>query len=139
MNFRKKAALTLNNEREAKPVWIVADAAMATVVIGDGRLIPLLILDTTERDDIDNLVRMQADVPPGDVSCQWGDIDYDDGKINLVLTFTRPAEVVVVLEFDVVRQGGLVDQILSAKSVYLQPGRPGDRLATTLDNPRIIA
>ena len=43
-----------------------------------------------------------------------------------------------MVEFELEEQGILVDQILWAKGVYLQPGRPGDRLAATSDNPRIL-
>jgi hypothetical protein len=32
----------------------------------------------------------------------------------------------------------VVDQIIQAQGVYLQPGRPGDRLATTLDKGKIL-
>jgi hypothetical protein len=50
----------------------------------------------------------------------------------------RPAEVAVVIEFDIARQGGIVDSILSSKAVYLQPGKSGDRLSLTMENPRIL-
>jgi len=32
-----------------------------------------------------------------------------------------------------------VDQIIHSEGVYIQPGRPGDRLSTTFDNPRVLA
>ena len=41
-------------------------------------------------------------------------------------------------DFSIGKQGGLVDLMLMAKSVYLQAGVPGDRLLTTMDNPRIL-
>ncbi len=44
----------------------------------------------------------------------------------------------VVLEFDVTEQGILVDTILTAKALYLQPGRKGDRFSMTIDSPRIL-
>jgi hypothetical protein len=36
------------------------------------------------------------------------------------------------------RQGGVVDQIVQSQGLYLQGGRPGDRLASTLDHERIL-
>src|SRR3989442_15728179 len=41
--------------------------------------------------------------------------------------------------FDIEKYGGLVDQIIHSEGVYIQPGRPGDRLSTTFDNPRVLA
>jgi len=32
-----------------------------------------------------------------------------------------------------------VDQIIHSQGLYIQPGRPGDRLSTTFDNPRVLA
>ena len=79
----RKARIPARTEREARPVRIVWDAAIATTIIGDGRLIPLLIIDASERPDVSELVRIHKHLPPGDVICQWGDQDAGDGKIDL--------------------------------------------------------
>jgi hypothetical protein len=135
---RKKGRIPVRNEHEARPVRIVADAVIATTIIGDGRLIPLLIIDASNRPDVGELVRVHEHLPSGDVHCQWGDLDVRDGKIDLLLRFERPAEVMLILQFEIVSQDGLVDYILTAKAVYIQPGRDGDRFATTMNNPRIL-
>ena len=44
----------------------------------------------------------------------------------------------MVIEFDVSRQGVLVDQIIRSQGVYIMPGRPGDRLRTKMEAPRIL-
>jgi hypothetical protein len=134
----RKARISVRTEREAHLVRIIWDAAIATTIIGDGRLIPLLIIDASERPDVGELVRIHKHLPPGDVICQWGDLDVGDGKIDLFLRFERPAELVLILQFDIVSQGGFVDYILIAKAVYIQPGMQGDRIVTSMDNPRIL-
>jgi hypothetical protein len=58
--------------------------------------------------------------------------------VTLILTFQRPSQVVVLLEFDVAEQGILVDSILTAKALFLQPGKKGDRLSATLSSPRLL-
>jgi hypothetical protein len=45
----------------------------------------------------------------------------------------------VILAFDPGKQGGLVDQIIHAKGLYIQAGRPGDRLFKNLNAPKVIA
>lgn len=134
----KQVEIPIKHPWEAQPARIINDAAVATVGVGDGRLIPLLIIDSGERPDIEELVRVHEHLPPGDVKVQWGDLKSGPGAIALLLRFTRPAEVLLVLNFDIVRQGGVVDQILSSRALYLQPGREGDRLSNTLAAKRIL-
>lgn len=134
----KQVEIPLKHPWEAQPARIINDAAVATVGVGDGRLIPLVIIDSVERPDIEELVRVHECLPPGDVRVQWGELKSGPGGIALLLTFTRPVEALLVLNFDIVRQGGVVDQILSSRALYLQAGREGDRLSNTLDAKRIL-
>jgi hypothetical protein len=121
-----------------EPVPIVADGAIATVVLGEGRLIPLLILDTSKRPDIEDMVKSHEKLPPGDVNCQWGHILRLESTISLILQFQRPSDVLIIVNFNVTNQGILIEQILKAKALYLQPGRPSDRLSKTMDKPKIL-
>ena len=134
----KQVEIPLKHLWEAQPARIINDAAVATVGVGDGRLIPLLIIDSSGRPDIEELVRVHEHLPPGDVKVQWGDLKTTPDGIALILRFTRPLEVLLLLKFDIVRQGIVVDQILLSKALYLQPGREGDRLGNTLDAKRIL-
>ena len=106
--------------------------------IADGRLIPLVIVDTSERQDIEEFVRAHAHLPSGDVTGIWAQPVKHKDYMALVLKFERPAEVSFSLRFNIARQGGLVDQVVQTRFLYLQPGRPGNRLAVTIDNPRIL-
>jgi len=134
----KKTEIPINHPWEARPAKIISDAAMATVSVGDGRLIPLVIIDSSERRDIEELVRVHEHLPPGDVKVQWGDLRNTSDSIALLLRFIRPVEALLVLNFDIVKQGVIVDQILLSKALYLQPGREGDRLRNTFDAKRIL-
>ena len=121
--------------QHTRPLRIVADAAIATRNCGEGRLIPLIILDTTERPDIEELIRIHQHITPGDVETQWGKLINSKGTVALILSFKRPSELVIIIEFDIVRQGILVDQILASKGLYIQSGREGDRF---INNPEAI-
>ena len=136
--IRKNVRVFLNAEREKTPVPVVADGAVATTIVGEGRLAPVLILDTSARPDIDELVRLHHHLPPGDVNCTWGKIDRDKERIDLLLQFRRPADVAIILEFDVLRHCGIVDMILTSRFLYLQPGHPGDRFANNINADKII-
>jgi hypothetical protein len=67
----RRGCITVHKEEEKRPVRIVADGAIAAGPIGDGRLIPLLILDTTERSDLEEFIRVHQFLSPGDVNFQW--------------------------------------------------------------------
>jgi hypothetical protein len=120
------------------PVPIVADAAIATERMGDGRLIPLVIIDTTNRLDLEEFVRIHQYAGPGDADSQWATLEDSSGRVALLLTFKKPMEMTAVLAFDPLKQGGLVDQIIHTKGLYIQAGRPGDRLIKNPNAPKII-
>lgn len=134
----RKAKINLNNPREVELIPIVSDALIASRGIGGGRLIPLVILDTTERPDVDELVRLHQHLSPGDAGCLWGQRKGRKDKIALVVRFERPSRVLIIIEFDIARQGGFVDRILRSQGLYIQPGRRGDRLRSTMENPRLL-
>ena len=136
-----RVKIPIRHRSEALAVPIVADGTVATAVMGEGRNIPLLILDTSSRPDIEAMVRAHQEFGPGDATSVWSFKERLFGHASplLVLQVTKPSECVVLIEFDMTkRQGLLVDQILWSQGVYLQPGRPGDRVALTLDNPKIL-
>jgi hypothetical protein len=137
-----REAVPVRHPADAEPVPIVADAVIATVVVGDGRMIPLLILDTSTRPDIEDMVMAHKHLHgQGDVGAQWGrpNTFFDTGIVSLILTFEKPSRCRILLRFDIGKYGGLVDQIIRSQGVYIQPGRPGDRLITRFGNPRILA
>jgi hypothetical protein len=123
-----------------RPVPIVADAAIATTAMGDGRLIPLVIVDTSARSDLEEFIRVHQHIGPGDVDTQWARLKDSTGRIGLLLSFKRPVEITALLAFDPGSpQGGLVDQIVHSRGLYIQAGRPGDRYIKNPDAPKIIA
>lgn len=120
-------------------VPIVSNAAIATAAVGDGRMVPLLILDITNRPDIDDFIRAHDELPPGDATSTWASLFEFPHHISLLLEFTKPFETKAILNFELAIDGIVVDLIMNAGNVYLQAGKPGDRLHQALEEPRIIA
>ena len=137
----KRVKIPVNHPAEAIPVPIVSDSIMATKGIGHGGFIPILILDTSDRQDIETMVEAHRYFGSGDVLCNWTFNKWSFGLDcpRLILQITKPSKCVVVIDFDLAKnQGVLVDQILWAQGVYLQPGRPGQRIANTYNSLRIL-
>jgi hypothetical protein len=136
---RMKIEMPLGSEVEKEPVPIVSDAGMASRGVADGRMIPLLIIDTSKRLDIEDMIRAHKHFKSGDAETAWSlPYRFDKSKIRLIIYIKKPSHCVIILEFDVVRQGGVIDQIIQSQGVYLQAGRMGDRLKTTIDKERIL-
>ena len=123
---------------EVVPVPIVSDAAIAIGGVLNGRPVPVLILDTSDRTDIVELLRVQRHLPPGDVACSWGTRPRCTSTVLLLLAFSRPSELKILLEFGTVRQGTLVEFILDARALYLQSGTDGERLSLAMDQDRML-
>lgn len=120
-------------------VPVVADAAIATDIVGDGRFVPLVILDTSERRDIQEAIASQEKAPPGDALSAWTKIlDGPKHHLALAIHLQRPIELTFAFNFDLSTQGAAVDLALKAHAIYLQAGTHGDRLLTTMEAPRMI-
>lgn len=136
---RKWKHVLLHHPREANPVRIVADAAISTGGLHGGRMLPVLLLDTSERPDIAELIRVHESLSPGDVEVQWGYLEGHEGSVALFLNFIRPVETFMVLEFDIARQGILVEQALTGKGIYItRAENTEDRLMKNFNRPKVI-
>jgi hypothetical protein len=135
-----KFAIGLRHPRERQPVPIVSEAAIMSRGIADGKLLPLIILDTRERPDIDDVVTAhQNPDASGDVNASWLKPSWlDRSEMRLLLEFVQPVACVVIVAFELRHYAGFVDQIVQNEGLYIQPGRPGDRLKNTLAAPRMI-
>lgn len=140
MKFSQKhhRKLVLNGPEEKVAVPIAGDAGIAIEGTGHGRLIPLLILDTTSRPDLTEAIRIQSSVPSGDVETFWGKHSKKPDHITLFLSFERPTNRNALIEFDLVKRGILIESILTTKAVYIQAGKPGDRISDDLNRPKVL-
>lgn len=119
-------------------VPIVGDGAIAHPDIGEGRLIPVLILDCNNHPALRDLILIHAETPPGDVVVRWGRRIFDKRHVYLTLDFARPVATSASLCFDVQKQGRLVDWIINARGVYLQPSTSGRKVMEGIDQPKIV-
>ena len=131
--------IEIHHDLEAFPVPIVADGAIATTAVMGRKLIPVLLLDTRTRPDIDNLIKTQKIMNQGEVTRYWGrNPTKDKGPVTLLLRFTKPTVCTVLLHFDPCTQGGLLDQIIQAEAFYIMGAEPGERLGPNIDRAKIL-
>ncbi len=114
---------------------VVADGALAIRGQVGGRLVPVVMVDMTVRPDVAELVRVHEHLGMGDCFSQWA---QTGNRLVLRLRFERPIELAIGLAFELPRQADLVDQVISARAVYLQHGVEGDTMSTTMGNARLV-
>jgi len=129
----------LRNISNSSVVPIVRDGAIATHQIGEGRMVPVLILDCSNKAELRDLIHAHEETDSGDVTVTWGISKDDKSKVMLILEFFKPSVLEVLLQFDIGKQGGVVDSILHANAVYLQPLESGARVVDGLEKEKILA
>jgi hypothetical protein len=119
-----KRKIASRDSREIVP--IVRDGAIAMQGEFNGRLVPLLRLDTSHRADVADLIGIHSTGLSGDVTTQWGELFGGRRNVALFLDFVKPYQTSAILKFDIVTQGIIVDSVLNSKHLYLEVGSAGD-------------
>lgn len=119
-------------------VQIVSDGAIATGPIGEGRLIPVVVVDCGEHRPLVELVQLHEHTPPGDVSSLWAKKLFDKKHIFLRLEFQRPVVTDVTLQFSLEKHLALVDGIMKSRGLYLQPSEFASRVSRGMEKPKIL-
>lgn len=118
-------------------VPIVGQAAIAGPV-ADGKLIPVLTLDTSDKPQLGEIIRVHALLPPGDVKSQWASSREHADHVLLLLRFESPIELPIALRFSIEYEAILVEMIVKSNAVYLQAEEVGVGLALRMDQPRLV-
>jgi len=103
---------------------IVGNGIMMSDSFG-GRAISVLILDESVHPEVGDAIRAASTLPPGDAETAWGVVGRDPA---LVVTLVRPVSKELVIPFPMPDYAALVEAIRRTEVVYLQAGKPGDRV-----------
>lgn len=117
---------------------VVGDGAISTSMWGEGRLIPVVIVDSSKNIDIQNLISIHQYTPPGDVNSTWALRRFDSKHIFLKLEFLRPVSTVVYIPFRLEKYSSLVSGIMVSRAMYLQPFESGDSVVKGINKPKIL-
>lgn len=137
MSKWNKVAIETLHEIEKIPVPIISNAVVGKSDFADGKMIPLLIIDTGNRKDIEDMIRAHSIEGTGDITSTW-EKPTTVSKLKLWLLVTNPSRCMILLEFNLVDHGVLVEQIVEAQGLFLQAGKTGDRLSNTMNHNRIL-
>ena len=116
---------------------VVATAAIACEGVANGRNIPVAIVEPDIDGKINDLIITHKSVKNGNCECQWGTTEGYEYAI-LSLSFSSPIEQKIILFFDVIKYGIIVDQILYAKCLFLMTGNSETKFSEHIGEPRIL-
>lgn len=119
-------------------VPIAGDGAIGHPDVADGRIIPVLIVDCSNHNNLYEFILLQESTPPGDVSVTWGRERFNKRAVYLTIAFHRPIATKAVFRFAIPAQAGLVDGIIHSRGVYLQPLQSGKSVSEGIDGPKIV-
>jgi len=117
---------------------IISDGLQASGKVDDGKLIPIIVIDKIKRPDIAEMIRIHSDSPPGDVVIRWGKNIFGSKFVFLIVNFSRPIEIEMILKFDLDKNAGLVDKIIAANGFLLQAGEDGERPSDLIGKGKVI-
>jgi len=117
---------------------VTGDGAISTALWGEGRLIPVVIVDTSGNIDIQNLINVHQHTPPGDVVSTWALRRFDSDNIYLKLEFSRPVSTTTYIPFSLEKYASLVSGIIISRAMYLQPSDSGSCVSEGINKPKIL-
>lgn len=117
---------------------IVGDGAIATRGWGEGNLIPVIIVDTLENLDVENLISIHCDIPLGDVTTTWARQRFNSSTIYLKLEFLKPLKTTAYIPFELSKHSALLNGIIISHAMYLQTSKAGLKVSEGIDQPKIL-
>jgi hypothetical protein len=128
-----------NDPKEKMPVPILEARITSSPEVKNGKKIPVLILDTTSRPDFENYVRFHLLQKTGECKSSWGRTPTTkESNLTLVLQFLSPSRCIVLVEFELKKDWGIIDQIIQNEAVWLCPARSGEKLEEIFDLQRLL-
>lgn len=118
-------------------VQVANDAMIMNRDECDGKMLPVVILDTENHPNVDEFIKIHRTCAEGEVKYAWG-MTEDKKYINLYINSISPIETSFIIEFEASNKYALVDRIVETNLLILQSGKKGDRITFTWDKDRIL-
>ncbi len=131
--------LVRNYERDY--VRVANISLISSIGIADGKMLPVIFLDCSNRPDIEDLLINHSKLKDnyGKINTLFGRKSYIDNKfLYLVMMFKIPYECNVIAEFDINQHAAGIDLLVKNQVCYIQSNSKGNRIAETMNEPRVI-
>ena len=121
------------------PIYsIVENGVISSKDIGEGRLIPALVIDVRSDKEIEDLIIVHKDITSGDAKFTWVRSLSNLKYFILKMEFLKPMNISFGIMFIIDSEYSLIDGILESKGFYLQTGKIGDKIVNKNQDPKIL-
>ncbi|WP_316674830.1 hypothetical protein [uncultured Tolumonas sp.] len=117
---------------------VISDAGIANPHVGDGRLIPIAVLDCSSLPELSTFIELHKHTPPGDVVSTWAIPRITKQFMYLFLNFTKPSQIKTVIEFNTYTQFALIDGIIQSRALIIRSSVTGEKFSENIDAPSIM-
>lgn len=117
---------------------IHSDGGIGHPDVGDGRIIPVVIIDCKDDRNVYELILHHEHTPPGDVRVTWIRDLLDSKHIYLKLEFELPMKHVTRVKFVLSKHSAVIDCAIRSRGLYIQPLESGAKVIDGLNEPKLL-
>jgi hypothetical protein len=126
-------------ERKGLRIFSYAEEGLiSSSNVGEGRMIPTIVLDVEDNQDIIDLLKMHNSIPSGDATMNWIQDFFNRKDFIFKLIFVKPMQIEFGIRFNIAKDFALIDGIIQSKGLYLQTGKKGDKISKKITDDRIL-
>ena len=116
---------------------VAASSAITAIGVANGRNIPVIFVSSDENKKIDDIIAFHENIKEGNCITSWGLTDHNDYAV-LYLDFQDPIKQKVILFFDIIRFGIVVEQIMYSQCMFLTIGDEKSKLSLCIDQKKLL-
>ncbi len=116
---------------------VVASSMVASRGIVNGRNIPVIFVESDKEKKIDEIISIHQTMHSGNIQFNWG-ATPDNKFVVLIVNFESPIIQKLVILFDIIKFGIVVEQILYSQCVWLMIGDENSKLSSCINYNRIL-
>jgi len=111
--------------------FFIADGMLSIPKLGEGRLIPCVILEKSIAREVYNLCQAHINSEPGDVTTTWARPFSLLKPTNLILKieFKKPIQATFGIVFNIFNHFALIDAIVQSQALRIEAGNIGDKIS----------
>lgn len=138
LNKYKKIKIDLE-DNERIPVEIIDISTVSSKGIADGKMMPVIFIDTLKRADIKETIENHKYVKFGDVTTSWfRDSKRDYSNLYLLVELSGGGSCNFIIHFIIDKHGPGVDLIIKNGGCYIQSAEEGTKIKQNITAPRLL-
>ena len=114
---KSKEIISYSDENK---VNLVRYGAVAIEALTGSKKVPIIGLDLSDRPDVEEMILVHQDMPPGDVITQWSVDKYNKNHLVLAFKFERPSRISLYLPLYFNEHSWVIEGIIQTRFILLK-------------------